>query len=316
VLAGWGGINSSPSDDNVVKSDQDNLLYAGLGFKYNITPSLLLRLDGRVSAPPAFLNGIAKVGNESNFSGVDFEVLAGLSFAFGGSEPVIEAPPPPEEPKDSDGDGILDPDDRCPTEPEDKDDFEDMDGCPDPDNDGDGILDGNDRCPNEAEDKDGFEDDDGCPDPDNDGDGIPDVSDKCVNEPETKNQYQDEDGCPDTVPAQVQKYTGVIQGINFKFNSAEIARSSFRQLDRAAKVLTDYPDVRIEIQGHTDDRGNDEYNKDLSQRRAESVKNYFISKGIDTSRLTAIGYGEEIPIADNKSGRGRARNRRVEFKLK
>jgi outer membrane protein OmpA-like peptidoglycan-associated protein len=317
IVAGWGGISSSPSDEDVVEGDQDNLLHAGLGFKLNLNEWLLLRVDGRVAAPPAFLNGIAEVGDESNFSGVDFEGLIGLSIAFGGTEPVVEAPPPPpEEPKDTDGDGILDPDDKCPTEPEDKDSFQDEDGCPDPDNDADGLLDAADKCPNEPEDKDTFQDEDGCPDPDNDGDGILDASDKCVNEPETKNQYQDEDGCPDTVPGPVQKYTGVIQGINFKFNSAEITRKSFPVLDRAAKVLTDYPDVRIEIQGHTDNKGNPEYNKDLSQRRAESVKNYFIGKGIDQSRLTAVGYGMEMPIADNKTGRGRAKNRRVEFKLK
>lgn len=184
------------------------------------------------------------------------------------------------------------------------------------DGDGDGINDDVDKCPTEAEDADNFQDDDGCPDPDNDGDGILDASDKCVNEPETKNNYQDEDGCPDTIPAQVQKYTGIIQGINFKFNSAEITRKSYPVLDRAAKVLSDYPDVRIEIQGHTDNKGKAEYNKDLSQRRAESVKNYFISKGIDQARLSATGYGQEVPIADNKTNKGRAKNRRVEFKLK
>jgi outer membrane protein OmpA-like peptidoglycan-associated protein len=318
AVLGWGGINSSPSDDAVIESDQDNLLYAGLGAKLALSESLLLRLDGRLSAPPAFMSGIAEIGDEANFSGIDFEVLLGLSFAFGGKDPVVEAPPPPppEEPKDTDGDGILDADDKCPTEPEDKDGFQDEDGCPEADNDGDGLPDASDKCPNEAEDKDNFQDEDGCPDPDNDGDGVLDASDKCVNEPETKNNYQDEDGCPDTVPGPVQKYTGVIQGINFKFNSAEITRGSYRVLDRATKVLSDYPDVRLEIQGHTDNRGNPEYNKDLSQRRAESVKNYFISKGIDASRLTAVGYGMEVPIADNKRASGRAKNRRVEFKLK
>jgi hypothetical protein len=98
---------------------------------------------------------------------------------------------------DADGDGIPDVLDKCPTEPEDKDGFQDEDGCPDPDNDGDGIPDVLDKCPNEPEDKDHFEDEDGCPDPDNDGDGIPDVLDKCPNQPEDKDGFQDEDGCPD-----------------------------------------------------------------------------------------------------------------------
>jgi len=133
---------------------------------------------------------------------------------------------PLEAPKDRDGDGILDEVDKCPDQPEDKDGFQDEDGCPDPDNDNDGILDINDKCPNEAgpasnngcpvkdkdgdgipddvdrcpnepEDKDGFQDDDGCPDLDNDGDGIPDTADKCPNQPEDKDGFEDEDGCPD-----------------------------------------------------------------------------------------------------------------------
>jgi outer membrane protein OmpA-like peptidoglycan-associated protein len=100
-------------------------------------------------------------------------------------------------PRDLDGDGVPDDVDRCPLVPEDRDGFEDEDGCPDPDNDHDGIPDAADKCPNDPEDKDGFEDGDGCPDPDNDRDGIPDAADKCPNQPETKNGYKDDDGCPD-----------------------------------------------------------------------------------------------------------------------
>jgi outer membrane protein OmpA-like peptidoglycan-associated protein len=98
---------------------------------------------------------------------------------------------------DNDGDGIPDKDDQCPNDPEDKDGFQDQDGCPDRDNDNDGIPDALDKCPNEQEDKDGFEDDDGCPDQDNDGDGIPDKDDKCPNDAETVNGFEDDDGCPD-----------------------------------------------------------------------------------------------------------------------
>ncbi|MDB4956198.1 MAG: putative internalin [Myxococcales bacterium] len=98
---------------------------------------------------------------------------------------------------DNDGDGIADAIDKCPNEAEDKDGFKDDDGCADPDNDNDGVLDAADKCPLEAEDKDGFEDDNGCPDADNDGDGILDLADKCPNEAEDKDGFQDEDGCPD-----------------------------------------------------------------------------------------------------------------------
>ena len=103
----------------------------------------------------------------------------------------------PKTPGDRDHDGILDNVDKCPDDPEDKDGFEDEDGCPDKDNDKDGILDTKDKCPNEPEDKDKFEDEDGCPDPDNDTDGIQDDDDKCPNEPEDKDGFEDEDGCPD-----------------------------------------------------------------------------------------------------------------------
>jgi hypothetical protein len=98
---------------------------------------------------------------------------------------------------DNDGDGIPDARDECPDEPEDRDRFQDLDGCPDPDNDGDGIPDARDRCPNQPEDLDGFADDDGCPDPDNDADRVPDDVDRCPDEPEDRDGWQDEDGCPD-----------------------------------------------------------------------------------------------------------------------
>jgi outer membrane protein OmpA-like peptidoglycan-associated protein len=101
---------------------------------------------------------------------------------------------------DADNDGIMDDDDRCPLKPEDRDEFEDVDGCPDPDNDQDGVLDVNDGCPLDPEDVDKFEDTDGCPDPDNDKDGFLDTQDKCPNDAETINQWEDTDGCPDTIP--------------------------------------------------------------------------------------------------------------------
>jgi PEGA domain-containing protein len=101
---------------------------------------------------------------------------------------------------DRDRDGISDANDRCPDEPEDRDGFQDADGCPDPDNDADGVADVTDKCPNEPEDRDGFQDDDGCPDPDNDQDGVPDTADKCPNAQETRNGFQDDDGCPDVAP--------------------------------------------------------------------------------------------------------------------
>ena len=158
--------------------------------------------------------------------------------------------------------------------------------------------------PNEAEDKDGFEDDDGCPDLDNDKDGVPGARDKCPGEAETKNGYQDDDGCPDVVPAAVAKFTGVIKGITFRKGSAVLALSSMSTLKSALKVLKDYPELRIEISGHTSDDGTRERNMTLSQQRADAAKAYFVNAGIDPGRVVTVGYGPDKPIADNKTKGG------------
>jgi len=215
---------------------------------------------------------------------------------------------------DNDRDDIPDRYDDCPDTPEDWDDFEDEDGCPEYDNDRDGFADEDDECPNHAEDEDGFEDTDGCPDVDNDRDGLLDEEDDCPNDPETPNGYQDDDGCPDEVPRNLTQIVGVIRGINFKVDSDVLKESSYSILDKAAKILHQYEDIGLEIQGHASAEGDDEYNLDLSQRRAESVMNYFISKGISERRLVAIGFGESMPIAEDTQD-GRVLNRRVEFHI-
>src|SRR5664279_4705057 len=279
LLAGYGGLTSLSGNSDVVRGDTVGFLHGGAGLKIGFTPWIGLRLDGRILVPWTALSPAIPIGSRIGYTGPDFEVFAGLYVNFGEVEKIQ----------------IVD--------------------RPRADKDGDGIPDDVDKCPTEPEDKDGFQDDDGCPDPDNDGDGIPDTVDKCPNQPETFNHYQDEDGCPDEVPAAVKKFTGVIEGINFKTNSAEILPGSFAILDRAIKVLQDYPDVNLEISGHTDNRGRAEYNRNLSQRRADSVKIYFVTRGIASSRLQSIGYGMERPIADNSTSSGRATNRRTEFRL-
>ncbi|HEX7668729.1 MAG TPA: hypothetical protein VF395_04060, partial [Polyangiaceae bacterium] len=139
---------------------------------------------------------------------------------------------------DNDQDGILDTLDHCPNDPEDKDGFEDTDGCPDPDNDKDKILDRDDKCPNDPEDYDGFEDEDGCPDTDNDKDGIVDKEDLCPNEPETKNGYADEDGCPDEDQVRVVGEKIVLDDrVNFEQNNAIIRPVSFPLLERLSKLV-------------------------------------------------------------------------------
>ncbi len=208
---------------------------------------------------------------------------------------------------DNDGDGIVDELDSCPDEAEDFDGIDDSDGCPElDDRDGDGLMDADDQCPDEPEDFDGFEDGDGCPDDDNDGDGIPDAQDRCMNNAETYNGYMDDDGCPDIAPREN------LNGVHFEFNSAKLKLGSQQILDELVRALKANPDVNVQIEGHTDDVGSASYNKDLSQRRAKAVVDYIVTKGINASRLSPQGYGEERPIASNKTPEGRLENRRVE----
>lgn len=150
---------------------------------------------------------------------------------------------------------------------------------------------------------------------DADGDGVLDADDECDGELETENNYQDGDGCPDEIPQEVVNFTGVIKGITFETDKDVIRKSSEKILLQALQVLEDFPDVRLEVQGHTDDQGEDEYNMDLSQRRTESVVRWFAEHGIDEGRFDPHGYGESKPIADNTTSSGRAQNRRVEFQL-
>ncbi len=220
---------------------------------------------------------------------------------------------------DHDKDGIPTPADQCPDQAEDFDGFQDVDGCPDLDNDGDTIPDATDVCPDEPEDFDGFQDDDGCPDLDNDMDGVPDTADQCPNEPETLNGFEDQDGCPDRGSALVVVTATQIeikQQINFATDSDRIVgRLSFDILNVVAAVLNGNPHLNVEVQGHTDNRGSHDHNMDLSQRRAESVRQYLIQQGIAGERLTAHGYGPDMPIEDNRTNAGRQKNRRVEFHI-
>jgi outer membrane protein OmpA-like peptidoglycan-associated protein len=209
---------------------------------------------------------------------------------------------------DNDGDGIADLDDVCPDQAEDFDGVEDDDGCPEEnDRDGDGIADDVDACPDEPEDLDGFEDAEGCPDIDNDGDGIADDLDACPSQPETKNGFQDEDGCPDLAQR------SVLLGVHFASGQADLLPGSSAVLDEVAAVLVADPTIRAEIQGHTDDRGSAESNLSLSQKRADAVLRYLLGKGVDAAQLTAKGYGESAPVADNATEAGRLENRRVEL---
>jgi OOP family OmpA-OmpF porin len=222
---------------------------------------------------------------------------------------------------DNDGDHIPDELDRCPDIAEDFDGVEDEDGCPEGDihdRDGDRIPDDVDKCPGEPEDYDGFQDEDGCPDPDNDGDKILDVDDLCPNEPETINGFEDDDGCPDRgVVERVGDQIFTFQPINFEYDKAVIKADSFYILDALVATMNGYPDISlIEVQGHTDERGDDAYNLDLSDRRAAAVVTYLVDHGVAARRLTSRGYGETQPLDARHTEAAWSRNRRVDFVLR
>jgi outer membrane protein OmpA-like peptidoglycan-associated protein len=251
---------------------------------------------------------------------------------------------------DNDRDGFLDSLYKCPNAPEDRDGFQDDDGCPDYDNDNDRIPDSLDKCINVAEDYDGVQDGDGCPDYDNDGDMVPDSADKCMNIPEDIDGFADTDGCPDVdndqdgVPDSLDKCPDqigppenagcarsvsskpaprsreikrgrvILRGVSFQSGSSEIDPTSYLILDEVVASLVDWPQVMIEIQGHTDKSGTMEEKVQLSQSRAETVRNYLLNRGIAPHRLTAVGKGWSDLIADDRTAQGRAMNNRIEIR--
>lgn len=229
---------------------------------------------------------------------------------------------------DKDGDGIADKEDRCP----DMAGTVEMKGCPDKD--ADGIPDIDDKCPDTDKkykvdsngcpmdnDKDGvLNEDDLCPEikgiaslkgcADSDGDGVADPEDRC---PTVKGTIENK-GCPEITKEDVKKITQIASKIYFETNSAKLKPVSTGQLNALVDILKKYDAANLLIEGHTDNVGDDNYNMELSQKRTEAVKEYLMSKGILEARITAKGYGETKPIADNKTASGRSKNRRVELK--
>ncbi len=200
---------------------------------------------------------------------------------------------------DTDGDGIIDSEDKCPTVAG----LEKFNGCPDTD--GDGVIDSEDKCPTIA----GLAKYNGCPD--TDGDGVPDNLDKCPTVPGIAANK----GCPE-VKAETKKiFAQALQGIQFESGKDIIKKTSFPILNKVVTVMKDNPSYELEINGHTDSQGDDAANLTLSQNRANAVKAYLVNQGVSAARLTAKGYGETIPVADNATASGRAKNRRVEFKV-
>ncbi len=257
----------------------------------------------------------------------------GFAQNIGKEKPKVVPPPPPpvvEPPKDRDGDGVLDIDDKCP----DVAGLASLQGCPD--RDGDGITDAEDKCPDVPglaryqgcpipdRDKDGINDEidkcpdvpglaryQGCPIPDTDGDGVNDEEDKCINEKGPASNF----GCPVISEEIIKRVNLAAKNVFFATASDKLLAQSNKRLNDVVTILNENPSFKVQIDGHTDSQGKDDYNLDLSNRRAASVKAYLVSKGIAESRLNSMGYGETKPVADNNTAKGRAENRRVEMTL-
>jgi outer membrane protein OmpA-like peptidoglycan-associated protein len=324
-------------------ADADWEIHAGLGVRGLLLPWMALRADARLHLTDSYSAGLAPLLDIA--VGVDFIPLGatpppdrdhdGIPDADDGcpDQPGVTDAALLEDPTalgcpDTDGDRFADRDDRCLIEPGPL----RFKGCPDKD--GDGIPDLDDRCPAKpglAEhggcpppppdaDGDGVPDEiDGCPDepgsprtegcPDTDDDGIPDLFDKCPKEP----GVPQENGC---LPKIIQrKFSGSVKGIQFETGSAEIRKSSFRLLNEAVQVFAKYPTLRIEISGHTDNQGDASFNMRLSQERADAVKQYLTDRGIEARRIETAGYGQDRPVANNRTAGGRAKNRRIEFRI-
>ncbi len=199
------------------------------------------------------------------------------------------------------------------------------------DRDDDGIPDELDKCPDQPEDKDGFQDADGCPDIDNDGDGVLDIADKCPTEQETRNGFEDEDGCPDSVPADVDAIRGTIERLVYAESVTAVPDAAKPSIAKIAKVMAAHPSIRIVLVGHTDDReakafaGKPKKGQpppdiaglalDMSRARAEAVRQALVAAGVASGRIETDGVGAGDPVADNANARGRRANRRVELKL-
>jgi len=207
---------------------------------------------------------------------------------------------------DADGDGVMDKDDKCPTVAG----LKALMGCPDAD--GDGVADGDDKCPNEA----GPAANDGCPWPDTDGDGILDKDDKCPKEVGVAAN----DGCPEVVvvpTVEVMKQLNEFaKTILFQSGKATFQEQTDAVLQSMVTIFKEYPQANFSLEGHTDSDGSKSMNQALSDRRANAVRTYLIANGIGADRLIARGFGEENPIATNKTRAGKKENRRVEVKLR
>jgi OOP family OmpA-OmpF porin len=269
--------------------EEDLAAMFGAGVLVDLGPS---RDDGSAMQLRADIGARRGLTDNEQFpDAVDYVAGLGIQYSWGGSVTRL--------PVDTDGDGVTDDLDKCPGTPTGT--PVDSSGCPLPqDDDGDGAINENDKCPGTPAGK--KVDAVGCEiDGDDDGDGILNSVDQCPDSP--KGTRVNNVGCP-------FDRTLLLQGVKFETNKDTLLPESIPILDNAIATLKRYPEVNIEVQGHTDSRGSDAYNMDLSARRAATVLKYLRDGGV-TNQLTSRGYGETDPIASNDTDEGRQQNRRV-----
>lgn len=283
-------------------------------------PQPLELLGGvRVAAPLGLTATLgAGTGLIPDFGAPEFRVVSGLAWQPAsdprGPTVVQVAGGPGLSDGDADGDGVKDSADACPAVAEDRDGFDDVDGCPDSDNDRDGIADADDACPNFPEDLDGRADDDGCPDTDDDGDGIADGRDACPGLPETHNGIADTDGCPDSADVTLRPDRMDVSAIYFDTGSARIKARSYPVLDQVAEMIgRDAGIKRLRVVGHTDAHGTAQVNQWLSRARAKRVRRYLERQGVPRGLIEVVGKGESEVFGTGLGQLDGARSRRVEF---
>lgn len=276
--------------------------------------AVILMLIGSVATPAAAGDRVYNPKkNDSNIDNCIYDMTRPWPFRKSGSSPARRSTPAPtRQAGDADGDGVSDKDDRCPNTPRGAD--VDSRGCPS-DSDDDGVYDGIDRCPDSPR---GVRvDRRGCG-VDTDRDGVPDGIDQCDNTP--RGAKVDSRGCAAQSDTEKElRESGMIRlsDVRFATGSAALSSDSHRTLNEVGEVLSKYPDLEIEVGGHTDSQGSASGNQSLSEKRAQSVMDYLLSKfsKLKTRNFSARGYGEDNPIASNATAAGRGENRRVEFKV-
>ena len=299
AVLGAGALGITSGTDEL-GDDIDLAWHFGAGVKFHTCDLFSIRLDIRDIVSNRQGTGTGPANHP--------ELLFGVAFHFGrykkkDREPIPEAaPPPPRKVLDRDGDGIDDNVDECPGEAGMM-----ANGCPREDADEDGVFDDVDECPEEAGDA-----PTGCPpeEPiDTDEDGVPDEKDECPGKPGDKPK-----GCPPERPEEfIDRFT--LSGVSFESGSAKLTDAAIKDLEKLTRALEKFPEVKVEIVGHTDSKGNDKKNRKLSLQRADAVRDQLVKTGVAKDRLSTRGAGEDEPLDSNETEDGRANNRRIEFRV-